>query len=254
MYTQCPECHTIFAVTPEQLTARQGRVRCGRCQHVFRGDHYQFDTLPVELAENADARNRPAAIFPEVKFPRDDAGLQADSRIPTVTDLSWMQARLRRRTHRAWWFVGSLALCVVLAAQYVYVFRLELAQNPQARAWMVQACELLRCSAPTPIDVDQIELNADIVPHPQFDKALIVEATLVNRARFPQPFPAMELSFTDKQGVTIARRTFAPEEYLDDRTQLQAGLAPQAVVDTLFEITQPATDAVGYELHLIARQ
>ena len=35
MLTRCPGCSTTFRVTPEQVKARQGKVRCGRCQHVF---------------------------------------------------------------------------------------------------------------------------------------------------------------------------------------------------------------------------
>ena len=251
MYTQCPKCHTIFAITAEQLAARQGRVRCGRCQEVFHGDQYCFDTLPVEVsANNDDNTGKAAPVFPEVERTRDDSGLQADSRIPTITDLSWMEARLTRRTHRGWWLGGSFLMLLIMAAQFLYIFRIELAQDAQARAWLVRACEPLRCVVPTPQDVNQIELNADIKPHPQFDKALLIEATLVNHARFVQPYPALELSFTDKQGVTIARRTFAPREYIDDNVQLTTGLAPLVSVDTVLEITQPANDAVGYEIHL----
>ena len=35
MLTRCPSCATHFRVTPEQLKARSGRVRCGECQNVF---------------------------------------------------------------------------------------------------------------------------------------------------------------------------------------------------------------------------
>ena len=35
MQTRCPECLTTFRVTPEQLKARAGKVRCGQCQAVF---------------------------------------------------------------------------------------------------------------------------------------------------------------------------------------------------------------------------
>ncbi|MCK7492109.1 MAG: zinc-ribbon domain-containing protein [Comamonadaceae bacterium] len=33
--SRCPNCDTVFRVTPEQLTARQGMVRCGRCGTAF---------------------------------------------------------------------------------------------------------------------------------------------------------------------------------------------------------------------------
>lgn len=37
MATRCTGCGTTFRVTPEQLKAHQGRVRCGRCMTVFDG-------------------------------------------------------------------------------------------------------------------------------------------------------------------------------------------------------------------------
>lgn len=33
--TQCPHCMSVFQVTAEQLAAREGKVRCGRCFQVF---------------------------------------------------------------------------------------------------------------------------------------------------------------------------------------------------------------------------
>lgn len=35
MKTTCPSCATLFRVTPEQLAARAGKVRCGKCQEIF---------------------------------------------------------------------------------------------------------------------------------------------------------------------------------------------------------------------------
>ena len=35
MFTQCPQCHTIFRIYAEQLAQAQGRVRCGICDQSF---------------------------------------------------------------------------------------------------------------------------------------------------------------------------------------------------------------------------
>jgi len=35
--TRCSHCQTVFRITPEQLRAHGGRVRCGRCLQVFNG-------------------------------------------------------------------------------------------------------------------------------------------------------------------------------------------------------------------------
>lgn len=51
MYTQCPACSTYFRITPEQLQAAGGKVRCGECRHVFHAPDFLTDTLPGAPAE-----------------------------------------------------------------------------------------------------------------------------------------------------------------------------------------------------------
>ncbi len=50
MRTLCPQCATAFRITPDQLRARNGMVRCGQCQSVFNA----FDSL-IEEAPAAPA-------------------------------------------------------------------------------------------------------------------------------------------------------------------------------------------------------
>ena len=55
--TQCPFCESIFAVTPEQLSARGGHVRCGKCFQVFKADqHLVASTLLGAPASTASPR------------------------------------------------------------------------------------------------------------------------------------------------------------------------------------------------------
>jgi len=68
MVTRCPACATLFRVVPQQLQARQGQVRCGRCTTVFDGfkglatlpgavppDSLRHETTAAGVAENAVA-------------------------------------------------------------------------------------------------------------------------------------------------------------------------------------------------------
>lgn len=57
MKTRCPYCQTSFRVTPEQLKARVGKVRCGQCQTVFNA----LDSLLDEPGTSASPR---AAVIP----------------------------------------------------------------------------------------------------------------------------------------------------------------------------------------------
>lgn len=54
MATQCPSCETVFRVTPQQLQAHRGQVRCGRCLTVFDGLR-GLTTLPVTAVESGAA-------------------------------------------------------------------------------------------------------------------------------------------------------------------------------------------------------
>lgn len=56
MLTRCPTCSTTFRVTPEQLKARAGKVRCGKCQAVFNA----LDSL-AEAAPESPAVSTAAA-------------------------------------------------------------------------------------------------------------------------------------------------------------------------------------------------
>lgn len=44
---RCPACSTTFRVRPEQLNARQGRVRCGQCNHAFNALESVVDESPL---------------------------------------------------------------------------------------------------------------------------------------------------------------------------------------------------------------
>jgi predicted Zn finger-like uncharacterized protein len=50
LLTRCPSCETAFRVTPEQLKARQGKVRCGECQHVFNALESLVEEAKISLS------------------------------------------------------------------------------------------------------------------------------------------------------------------------------------------------------------
>lgn len=62
--TQCPFCESIFAVTPEQLSARGGHVRCGKCFQVFKADQHLKAPTPLGATPAPSrAAAAPADIF-----------------------------------------------------------------------------------------------------------------------------------------------------------------------------------------------
>lgn len=262
MYTQCPHCETIFVLTQAQLEARAGRVRCGQCEQVFRGDQYMFDTLPVRVAEGnssdedqdsqasrAPARERFAAAPAADDF-MPAADFMEDSRIPTVADLAWMQAQAhgpppRRRA----WGLASLLLVLIALAQYAYFERAALLQRPTLHAYLTRACDVVGCNVPLASDMAQLELiDVEVAPHAEYAQALTLTGVLVNHAAFPQALPRLEVSFSDAQGVTLTRRLFGADAYA---AQPPRSLTPHARIPVKLELTKPAADAVGYEIELV---
>ena len=55
MITTCPACHTRFRVSPEQMEAHGGDVRCGRCAKVFNAHVYLEHNLE-ELQHEGQSR------------------------------------------------------------------------------------------------------------------------------------------------------------------------------------------------------
>ncbi len=90
---RCPACSTTFRVRPEQLSARQGRVRCGQCNHAFNAlESVVEEEHPlVEEASAPDLQPQPEAEAPffilEEKVPDDD--LPPPGEMPDSTHDTW---------------------------------------------------------------------------------------------------------------------------------------------------------------------
>ncbi len=247
MYTQCPECHTVFAVTEQQLDAREGVVRCGQCAAIFQADAHLLDALPERHPQPEQA---PAAFH---KVP----GTEDKEERPADTASSLIEHPLRRKPQRRGrsllWAFGNCVLLIALIGQYVFIYRGDLAQEPKLEPWLTQACEFLDCEIPPLQDVSKIELvEVEVAPHPKFDKALRIRMSLVNQAAFVQAYPLMEISLTNTSGVVLGRRTFSPKEYLEKPQKTEEGMVPNIAASALLEITQPDDSAVGYEIQLLA--
>lgn len=80
MKTACPNCQTVFRVTSEQLRARAGKVRCGRCQNVFNAlDSLLDDSEPVTSPASGAHREAVTPLAVGAALPRDEEALAAET-------------------------------------------------------------------------------------------------------------------------------------------------------------------------------
>jgi predicted Zn finger-like uncharacterized protein len=280
MLTRCPTCSTAFRVTPEQLKARAGKVRCGHCKAVFNALESLEDAPPVveaapqpapdpEAVPAVPAAAPPAEPAPPENIPPEppvaEAGAEAEAAEAEVDKveagsvdilLEDIQATeepspVPRGGTYAWAAAGVLALALLLA-QTVYVFRAELAlAQPDWRPQLEELCGQFGCDIPLPRKTDLVSIEAsDLHPDPQQKSLLVLAATLKNRAAFVQEYPHLEVTLTDTRDQPMVRRVFAPAEYLAEGANVRAGFAANGDLAVNLWLDTGNVGASGYRLYL----
>lgn len=255
MYTRCPQCKTTFTVSQAQLEERDGLVRCGHCAGVFRATDELVSAL--DGAEGGSAARpraktgtgkRPPAPRPKAAGTGPDGG--GEPALPTPAELL-LGRKPGPRTRNLFWGLASLLLLAGLLAQFVFFYHDALARKAALRPYVIQACRWLACELNPLQDVALIELaDTAVAPHKKYANALRIQATLINRAPYSQPFPFMEVSIADRRGAVLARRLFAPAQYLPKESKTL--LPPNVAVRARLDLTSPAPQAEGYEIRLVA--
>ena len=255
MYTQCPECLTVYAVDTATLAEGHGNVRCGQCTMVFDALSSLGEALPAEpfmnLPVHPPAPDAPR-LFQPVFRPHPDYVAQTESppapHAPAALPAFVRRRRERRRGGNRRWIGGCALLALLLAAQLAWANRVALADNPGTRPLLARACVVLRCTLPPKQDISKLTLlSRDIRPHPSVPGALIISATVRNDAAFTQPYPLIRIALSDLDGNEVAMRRFRPAEYVSDPKTRAAGLAPGATIAVAFEVEDPGRNAVAFE-------
>lgn len=155
------------------------------------------------------------------------------------------------------WGIGSLLLIGTLALEYAWFNRDQLNQIPQLQAWTKELCQRFECKDISIRDPKKIELiSRNVYSHPNEKNALMVNITMKNQADFAQPYPVMQIRFSDVRGGDVAARRFLPDEYLPAEILQQA--TPQAKLfeagtnmTFTMEIQDPGKQAMTYEFDFL---
>jgi predicted Zn finger-like uncharacterized protein len=207
-----------------------------------------IDTTPV--APVAEPRPEPATTPVEQIVPfrlRDRSRALAEAELGALDEHD--DGTADRSRSGVLWSVGAMLLLVVLLAQVVHQYRHDLVRDarfgdtlravyaqvgrPLAPDWDLAAFELQQWGA------SESDLAAG---------AMTVRASLRNGASFAQPLPLLRMEFEDRFGGTVARRDFAPREYLKDPAQASRMLAPGDRTEAELAVVDVGSDAVGYRL------
>jgi len=259
VYTRCPQCQTTFRLTAAQLKARDGKVRCGRCQNVFQAEQHLVPQTakPAKGPARKRATRKPASTAPDSPARAVDAKSPGPSTEPATSNTEQVPEPIalspRRRNLTPVWTAGSALLTLAALAQVVVFYGQSLVRQASwLRPVITGTCQYLPCRLLAPIDLRQIDLSETrVTPHPRYDRVLRVKATITNRADYAQPYPLLEVSLIDHQGLLVARRAYPPRDYLGKSEAIASGLPPHVAVHVGLDITSPGTKASGYEVLLL---
>jgi predicted Zn finger-like uncharacterized protein len=146
------------------------------------------------------------------------------------------------------WSIGILLLITSLFAEYIWFNRHQLSQIPQLQVWIEKLCQQVNCNNILVRDASKIELiTRNIYSHPNENNALMINITMKNNADFAQPYPIMQIDFSDIRGGTVAARRFLPTEYLQITSKQLRLLQPDASTSFTMEVQDPGKQAKTYE-------
>lgn len=174
----------------------------------------------------------------------------APSSLPADTVTHATRLQKRKRIRAALLGIGSAGLGLLLAAQLIYIMRTPIAARvPAVKPWLVAACTVVGCQVALPHDADAIKISSsDLLSDPAHPARIQVSLLIANDASYAEAYPHIELTLTDTHDAPLAKRIFAPNEYLHTPGKAAAGIKPgtEASVDLLLDIGNLA--ATGYRV------
>ena len=280
MYTQCPECLSVFSLGAQALVQAHGYVMCGHCGAGFDSLATLSEQLPPEPFQELPVNDQ-ALVPPRIELvvyrPQppapEPAVVVAEPATPAAAAEDFSQlvftprfaknarrhkparAERQRRPHRdtamprRWpWVLVCSTLALALGLQLAWIGRDSLIRDPLFGGWLRDACKAFDCRLPLVAAPRQLRLLAsNVESHPNAAHALMISLSLRNEAAFSQPWPVVMVTLSDAQGRRLAMRRLLPTDYLDDPTVLDHGLAPGATTALLLEVQDPGDQAVAYE-------
>ncbi len=151
-----------------------------------------------------------------------------------------------------WPFVlAAMLLLTTLTGQVAHQFRAELAiAAPALRPLLESSCAFLECDIPLPRHVELVSIEAsDLQSDPTSSGALVLAATLKNRAAYAQAWPLLEITLTDVQDNAVLRRVLQPADYLPGKVDPTV-FPPNAEIAVKLWLEARDIAAAGYRLYV----
>lgn len=160
-------------------------------------------------------------------------------------------AEIERPRHTGLYSLAIIALLVIFLLQGTYALRDTLARQPELYPLMNDFCAVFDCAIAQRRELDKIVLTrSEVRSHPGQSNALLVKASMQNRAGFRQAYPVLRLQFKDLEGRALLGRDFLPTEYLPDDVKISAGMPVNTDINLSLELVDPGSQAVSFDFEL----
>jgi predicted Zn finger-like uncharacterized protein len=195
----------------------------------------QADEVEAEPAEAAEASQ----------------GEDAEAGAPAFLSTGDQERAQRRRIAFA---IACVPLALLAAFQLFLAMRdWALESWPSLRPFMVQSCSLYGCAVRWPAHAQLLAIvGSDLAAIPGTD-VVELNAAIRSRAGFVMALPALEVTLTDTQNHTIARKVFLPVDYLassgEPSSRIDEGLAPGSDLSVRLVFEARGLNATGFVIY-----
>lgn len=223
----------------KEITAAQGKLRCGECGHTFDAMDSLSSTLPNGLEQNMLTEDQTIPT-PVLSKSKKTSSTHSESPTPTQD---------RARKYMLW---VSFGLILFLLLQALFASRDWLAHQPLTSGITRTICDTIGCSITPQRDPTKIQIiSRNVYAHPNEPGTLMIAATMHNLASYEQPLPLIEVSFLDKQGHTTALRRFRPEEYTSKSRENKKLFFKDETLTFTMKIEDPGSQAVTFQFNFL---
>jgi predicted Zn finger-like uncharacterized protein len=150
--------------------------------------------------------------------------------------------------------LATAAAFILLAVQVLYFQFDSWSKTAAMRPVYAGICTILGCELPLRRSLADLQSQKlSVRAHPDKVNMLLVDALILNRAEFEQPFPIIEMHFMSLTQESIHTYSLTPAEYLGgELAALAADKVPAMAVRTPIhidiELPDPGPEAVNYQL------
>lgn len=199
--------------------------------------------------ETASASKRQVKTEPKIRAYDNSRTALLMNIIPAPVEFT--AKRMRRWYQKKLWPTLCVLAATLLVVQigwfkFDYFSRVE-----PYRTGYALLCPVLGCEVPTLVDTRQVSVfNLVVRAHPDAENALLVDAIILNKAPFEQPFTDLVLAFTDLDEKPVASRRFTPKEYIGGEMAGKELMPRNQPIHITLEITDPGAQAVNYHAYI----